>query len=132
MNTKINLPNYFKKQLLCFIEELKIQVPEMDDLKTLKMLIKCADENTLINDFINKLNTTRKLIEDRKDEFFKNFFSDPILMSIICLKRTLCNQKQNLTIENIWFSGRFSENDKKLIWSWIDLFVSISDKYNKK
>ena len=38
---------------------------------------------------------------------------------------------KTLHFKKLWRSGKLDDDDKKIIWKWIDSFVYLSDKYIK-
>ena len=64
-------------------------------------------------------NQIRKLIQDRNDTFFleHNLFS------------TTVGDNKFSHFSRIWRSDALDDEDKKVIWNWIDAFVFLSDKY---
>ena len=115
----------FKKNLICFMDELIEQFPTEGDLIMLRIFIKdqaiIAD---VINNFTHKINTNnnelRKMIKDRNENFFLNHS-----MFDLASKNKINHFKK------IWRSGCLDKEDKETIWNWVDSFVYLSDKYEK-
>jgi hypothetical protein len=44
---------------------------------------------------------------------------------------SLATEKVN-HFKDLWLSDKLDDNDRDIIWKWMDLFISIADKYYKK
>ena len=64
-------------------------------------------------------NQIRKIIQDRNDTFFLEYN---------LLSATIGDNKFS-HFSRIWRSDALDDEDKKVIWNWIDVFVFLSDKY---
>ena len=65
-------------------------------------------------------NKIRTMIAQRNENFFINekpfsFISD--------------EKKNKLGV--MWTSGLMSDEDKEVMWQWVDLFIVLSDKYHE-
>ena len=60
------------------------------------------------------------MIKDRNETFFleENIFEN-------------LSKSKTLHFKKLWRSGKLDDDDKKIIWKWIDSFVYLSDKYIK-
>jgi hypothetical protein len=117
--------NEFKTQLILFFDELIDQFPEEGDLVVARLFISnqvCIDD--LMNDFNHHINKDdqclKKMIKERREDFFleHNLFDS---------HRDSLNH-----FKKIWRSGHLDKEDKKVIWSWVDTFVFLSDKYARE
>ena len=111
----------FKNQLLNFMDELIQQFPEETDFVLFKLFLSNQMPIlTSIDLFIKQLNRNdgcvRKMITDRNETFFFEENNFPFV-SPTKIKRMIL----------LWTD--LDQFDKKIMWSWIDSLVLISDKY---
>ena len=114
----------FKTQLLAFIDELLSQFPLQGELVVLRIYLdnQIPIKNAMDN-FNLKLNQNdqevKKLIKSRSD----SIFTDHSLFS--------SSKKETNVFKTIWISGNLDNDDKEVIWNWIDTFVFLADKYTQ-
>ncbi len=114
----------FKSQLIIFFDELIENFPEEGDLVIARLFI--ANQVPildLMNDFNHHINKDgqklRKMIKDRREDFF--------------LHNTLFSQHKTTLnhFKKIWRSGTLDDDDKQIIWAWVDTFLFLGDKYTR-
>ena len=115
----------FKNNLITFFDELIDQFPTEADLVIIRIFLKDQipiDE--VINIFINTINKDgqrfKKMIKDRNENFFleSNIFDSISKTKVVHFKK-------------LWRSNSLDDDDKKIIWKWIDSFVYLGEKYIK-
>lgn len=125
-NDKYIILNEFKTNLITFCDELIAQFPEEGDLIIMRIFI---NDQVNIEDvmelFIYNLNKNnqklRVLLKDRNEHFFiEHGFFD-----------AFSNKSKIIKLRKIWRTNLDDEN-KNIIWKWIDIFVYLADKYNKQ
>ena len=122
----IEILKEFKNSLITFFDELIDQFPEEGDLIIVRIFLKDQMPiETVMNIFINNLNKDeqklRKMVKDRNEIFFlENNVFDTV------------NKNKVLHFKKLWRSGRLDDDDKKVVWKWIDSFIFLSDKYIKE
>lgn len=116
----------FQTQLLAFLDELIGQFPCEGDLVILRLyLANQVAIKDVMDSFI--LNITKndkelkKMIADRNE----NFFVDHSIFEEYAEKGKVSHFKK------LWRSGQLDDDDKTVIWNWVDAFVYLSDKYVK-
>ena len=121
----LKLLTLFKTQILAFCDELIEQFPEEVDFVILKIFIdgrvpiKTAIES--FNNNINKDNNKlRGMIQIRNDNFFMK--ENPF---------TFMSSDKISRLSKIWNADNMDDDDREIIWKWIDSFVTIGDKYSK-
>jgi hypothetical protein len=112
----------FKKQLISFLDELIENFPEEGDLVVTRLFVSTqvpiAD---IMNDFNHHINKDdqkiRKMIKERRDDFF--------------LHHTLFSSHKDKMdhFKKIWRSDALDDDDKEVIWKWVDTFIFLGDKY---
>ena len=114
----------FKSQLIIFFDELIENFPEEGDLVIARLFI--ANQVPIVDlmhDFNHHINKDdqrlRKMIKDRREDFF--------------LHNTLfANHKSTLNhFKKLWRAGTLDNDDKEIIWKWVDTFIFLSDKYSR-
>jgi hypothetical protein len=123
--TEILILKDFKKNLTAFIDELIVQFPSEEDLILLRIYFNDqVDIKKVLETFTHYLNKDEhKLKEDIKER------NDSFLIENLTFDY-LGNPKL-IQFKKIWRSPRLDQEDKKIIWKWIDSFVYLSDKYAK-
>lgn len=123
--SKIEILNEFKNNLITFFDELIDQFPLEGDLVIVRIFLKDQIPiEDIILIFINNITKDdykfKKMIKERNEVFFleSNVF-DTI------------SKTKSMHFKRLWRSESLDEDDKKIIWKWIDSFVYLSDKYIK-
>jgi hypothetical protein len=121
--SSIKLLTMFKSQILSFCDELIEQFPEEADFVVLKLFVDGRIPiKTAIDGFIKSINRDNKklrvMIKARNDKFFieENPFS-------------FISSDKVSRFSKIWSSSSMDDEDRNVIWRWIDTFVTIADKY---
>lgn len=125
--SEIEVLSEFKTQLILFLDELIDQFPQESDLVVLRIFLKdqipIKDAVDIFVFHINKNNgELREMIKNRNEAFFldHNVF-----------QRAVGTDKVN-HFKRLWRSGLLDDEDKKIMWQWVDTFVFLADKYSKK
>ena len=112
----------FRTQLIHFFDELIEQFPDEGDLIVARLFISTqVPIEDLVNEFNHNINKEeqklRIMVKDRHEQFFVN--------------HTLFNEtRSKLNIfKKIWKSGSLDQDDKDVIWKWVDTFIFLGDKY---
>ena len=115
----------FKNNLITFFDELIDQFPTEADLVIIRIFLKDQIAiATVINIFNNTINKDgqkfKKMIKDRNENFFleTNIFDSISKTKIVHFKK-------------LWRSNSLDDDDKQIIWKWIDSFVYLGEKYIK-
>lgn len=111
----------FKNQLVNFVEDLCTQFPCEGDFLALKFFIEQQIPiKDLMYGWIKQVNKQDKkvkmMIKERNDIFFIE--NNPF---------RFMTEKRLEKFSGLWKSQ--SEESKKIIWDWMDLFIKISDKF---
>ena len=117
----------FKKNLISFVDELIDQFPSEGDLVILRIYFndQCEIKEVMesFTQYLNKDdNIIKKNIEERNDSFFLNHNT---------LFENVVDKTKIIHFKKIWRSPQLDQEDKEIIWKWIDSFVFLSDKYAK-
>jgi hypothetical protein len=135
--SKQQILSKFKEQLIIFFDELISQFPSRGSVFVLCRFIVLNKVNMekLIDFFNNLLNCNnqeiKKMILERNDIFFINY---NILEMLGNYKdeqiKMFGDYEENINVlKDLWLSGELDDEDKNVIWDWIDLFVGFSEKY---
>jgi hypothetical protein len=120
--SEIQVLQQFKKQLISFFDELISQFPEEADLVLLRIFFNDQVQiKDVMEHFIHKLLTLRDMIKNRDETFF---------LEHNVLFQTLDKDKVS-HFKKLWRSGRLDNDDKQVVWKWVDSFVVLADKYQK-
>ena len=115
----------FKTGLISFFDELIDQFPQEGDLVMFRIFLKdqilIEDVMLIFNNAMNKDNGyLKKMCKERNETFF---LENNVFDSISKLKIT--------HFKKLWRSGSLDDEDKKVVWRWIDSFIYLGDKYLK-
>ena len=122
MSSKIQILIDFKTSLVNFFDELIEQFPEEGDLVVIRIFLN--DQVPIVdvmNTVISKLLPLKELVKKRDESFFIN---NNVLFD------KLDKNKVN-HFKNLWRSDKLDVEDRKAIWKWYDLFISLTEKYQK-
>ena len=115
----------FKNGLISFFDELIDQFPQEGDLIMIRIFLKDQIPiEDVINIFIHNLNKDdqklKKMVKERNEVFFleNNVFDNLGKNKVMHFKR-------------LWRSGSLDEDDKLVVWKWIDSFMYLGEKYSK-
>jgi len=123
--SSIELLIKFKKLLLSFTDELIERFPNEADFIVMRIFIDTQIPiKTIIDNFIEQLKKDnmklRGIITNRNDSFFIN--EKPF---------SFMSDERNNKLGTLWLSGVLDDEDKGVLWSWVDSFVKLSDRYAK-
>ena len=123
--SKTQVLTEFKTGLISFFDELIDQFPQEGDLVMFRIFLKdqilIEDVMLIFNNAMNKDNGyLKKMCKERNETFF---LENNVFDSISKLKIT--------HFKKLWRSGSLDEEDKKVVWRWIDSFIYLGDKYLK-
>ena len=123
--SKTQVLTEFKTGLISFFDELIDQFPKEGDLVMIRIFLKdqilIEDVMVIFNNAMNKDNGyLKKMCKERNETFF---LENNIFDSVSKLKIT--------HFKKLWRSGSLDEEDKKVVWRWIDSFIYLGDKYLK-
>lgn len=115
----------FRDQLVIFLDELIDQFPLEGDFVIIRIFIK--DQLPMfdvIGRFIRDLLPLKEQVTKRDTGFF-------IKNTLLYTGASLASEKVN-HFKELWLSDKLDDNDREIIWKWMDLFICIADKYYKK
>ena len=122
--SSLQILSEFKTQITTFFDELIAQFPQEGDLVVMRLFIstQLPIEDTL-NKFIYEITTNngekRQAVKERNELFF-----------LKCETTNETSEKYKLShFKKLWRSGQLDDEDKRVIWQWIDTFIFLADKY---
>jgi hypothetical protein len=119
--TDIQILQEFKDNLISFIDELIEQFPDVADLIIIRIFLKDQVPMTdVVNKFIDHFDL-KPMIKARDDNVF---LEHDILFESLDKKRVNHFQK-------IWLSERLDDEDRTIMWCWMDSFIYLAEKYDK-
>lgn len=116
----------FQTQVIAFFDELIAQFPNEGDLVVMRLFIstQMPIEDT-INKFIHELakndGEKRQAVKDRNESFFLSFEA----------ANATAEKYKFSHFKKLWRSGQLDNEDKRVIWQWMDTFIFLADKYVK-
>lgn len=124
MSNKTAILQEFKNQLSNFFDELIAQFPSEGDLIVIRLfLTNQMPIQDIMNIFMTKLNDNnqefKKMIKERDEVFFL----EHDIFDVI-------SKQKSGHFKKLWSSGQLDDEDKDIMWKWLDTFVYLSDKYS--
>ncbi len=116
----------FHNSIVTFLDELIKLFPEEEDFIRLRIYLRDqVSIQTVMDMFIYSLNrdnmSLKILIKERKiSEIMDHYVVTENL-----------NRDRIIYFKKLWYSPRFYNEDRKMIWKWLDSFIGISDKFSK-
>jgi hypothetical protein len=121
---KLQIMMEFRNQLVTFLDELIEQFPQEGDFVIIRIFIKDQiPVCDVIGRFIRDLLPLREQVKAKNQDFF-------LQNSILYTGASLANDKVN-HFKDLWLSNQLDDNDRDIIWKWMDLFITIAYKYHK-
>ena len=124
--TELQVLYEFKNGLISFFDELIDQFPKEGDLIMIRIFLKDQIPieqvmNTFNNSINKENNKLRKMVKERNELFFleNNVFDESV------------SKNKILHFKKLWRSGRLDDDDKEVVWKWLDSFIYLGDKYLK-
>ena len=123
--SEIDILNQFKNALISFLDELIVQFPSEGDLVIFRIFLKdrFPIEN-IINYFVLRIIPLKKMVIERDEDFFLNK----------CDLFENFNQNSKVKVNRfkmLWRSASLDDDDKIIVWKWFELFISLTEKYQK-
>jgi hypothetical protein len=123
-NLKLKLMYEFRNQLINLLDELIEQFPEESDLVIIRIFLK---------DQIPVYDVLGRYIRDLlplKDQILKKD-SDFFLNNCILYTHAQVSENRVNHFKELWLSNKLDENDREMIWKWMNLLTKIADQYYK-
>ena len=116
----------FHNSIVTFFDEMIELFPKEEDFIRVRIYLKDqVSVQTVMDEFtyiINRDNMTLKnLIRDRN---ISGIMDNAVVTDNL-------NRDKIYHYKKLWYSPGVYNEDKKIIWKWLDSFIGISDKYNK-
>ena len=110
----------FQKSLVTFFDELVEMFPNEKDFILIRILVKDQIPSTQIMSYFEIVMMNKEIISsiDTRDD---NFILSNVLFSKI---------SKSDVFKNLWLT-RLDNDDKQMIWDWVDSFKSMTTQYMK-
>jgi hypothetical protein len=120
-NNKTEILIQYKKLLSSFCDELIEQFPNEGDFRVAKVILDSGQmsiDNMMTNFIHNTDDKMKEMIRNKDEKFFleENPFS------------FLSNDRFD-KFSRMWTSDNLDDEDKTVLWEWMDALVKISNKY---
>ncbi len=117
----------FKNQLVNFFDELINQFPSEGDLVVIRLFLSNQIPiRDVMNHFNYQLNKDNKLFKTMIKNRDEQFFLENNLFDL-----SGSNRDKMSHFKRLWRSGVLDDEDKMVMWRWVDSFVYLTDKYTK-
>jgi len=119
---RMKLVREFQTQLIRFMDELIEQFPAVSDFVIYRIFLENQiSPFDLIGKFIRDLLPLKEKVDLRDEKFF-------IENTFIYTKGQVNDNKVDF-FTKLWMSGDLDEQDRDVIWKWMDVFLQIAGKY---
>lgn len=123
---KIYYMQEFRNHLVQFLDELIEQFPTEPNFVIIRIFIKDQVPVTdVIGRFIRDLLPFREQAQKRDD----NFFIEHHFLYMNENEMNAIGKKNVDHFTQLWLSDRLDNNDRQIIWDWIDIFMEFANKY---
>ena len=123
--TTLHILENFKKNLIDFFDELREQFPNEGSFFIIRIFLKdqIPIEHAMM-EWVRKIykdnGFIKKMIKERNDDIFLN---NDIFTSF--------NEDVTTSLKKIWLSDEVDNDDRDVIWRWMDMFVLLAEKYKE-
>jgi hypothetical protein len=121
----------FRDQLIQFLDELIEQFPLEGEFVLIRIFLKDQVAMTdVIGRFMRDLLPLKDLVVGRNEKFFLEntflYMGDSGIMATDFMKDRVNHFKR------LWVSDQLNDEDRKVMWKWMDLFMQIAELYYQK
>jgi hypothetical protein len=118
----VQLLTLFKKNLVSFFDELIETFPNEKEFILIRVVLKDqVPIQDVMNHFINHILPVKDRIKQRDETLFTD--SDVFYFGL--------DQLGCKGIKGVWVEGKLDDDNKNVIWQWLDSFIAIVEKYKK-
>ena len=123
---RIKLLLQFRDQMIRFLDELIEQFPSESQFIIIRIFFKDKiPVEDIIGNFIKQVLPHKEFIKTRNEKFF-------LQGTNIYNSAYKSHGKESVDhFKNLWTSSLLDKDDRKILWSWFDLFVLLGEKYFK-
>jgi hypothetical protein len=113
----------FKNNLVQFFDALIDLFPHESDFVLLRILIKDqVPVQEVMNVFITNLLPYKQAIKARDEK---------VLLSLSFLPEGVDKNKVGGTLKRIWLNRDLDDDNRAVIWQWMNIFVMLVERYQK-
>jgi len=117
---KLKLIREFRNQLVIFLDELIEQFPKESDLILIRIFIKDQiPMHDVLGRYIKDILPYKHEVDNRNESFFINH----------SLLYTGVGKDKVNHFKKLWLSESLDDNDREVIWKWMDVLNLIADNY---
>lgn len=123
---RLKLLSQFRDQMIRFLDELIEQLPSESQFIIIRIFFKDKiPVEDIMGNFIKQVLPHKHYIKTRNEKFF-------LQGTNIYNAAYKSHGKQSVDhFKNLWKSNLLDTEDRKVLWSWFDLFVLLGEKYLK-
>lgn len=121
----LHIVREFRDQLVNFLDEIIEQFPRECDFVLIRMFIKDqVPIYDVLGRFIRDILPLKKYIDERDEKFFLNH-------TILYTGGNINDDKID-HFKTLWKSETLDEENREVIWQWMNCLFTIADKYYKR
>ncbi len=122
MTTKIDILHKIKSNSIAFIDDLIEQFPQEPDLVIMRVMIQDQIPiKSIADSFVLYLLPFKDMIMNKDEKFFLE--NDDIFKMI--------DSSKVFHFKKLWTSNMLDTDDRKMIWSWFQCFIILTEEYIK-
>lgn len=126
-NEQDKLKVLFKKQVIVFLDELISSFPQQTIFVIIRIYVKDQIPlDDVLGRYIKFCLPHKDVVANRNEEFIR---SDTLMKSFGATEWAINTKK---TLEEFWLSDLLDNDNKEMIWKWLNLLMNISNKYYSK
>ena len=122
--SEINYLIHFKNQMIKFLDELRIIFPHEPSFIIIRIFVNDKiPVKDVIGRFMKECLPFTRAVTDRKDDFFvySDFIFEKYAQDI--------GKDEIQNFRELWESDVLDEENKEVIWRWLDMFMLIAQRY---
>jgi|LakMenEpi03Aug12_release.lakeMendotaPanAssembly.Ray.scaffolds.fasta_scaffold455691_2 hypothetical protein len=125
--SKIEILRLFREKIIDFFDALIEQFPNEGDFIMLRILVEDAPVEATIKNFHKVVVPHSEMITSKNEKFFLE--KCPEILKNIPGSSIETNKIEHF--KRVWLSPILTDEDKEQMWKWFNLFLNLSQQYQK-
>ena len=125
--SKIEILRLFREKIIDFFDALIEQFPNEGDFIMLRILVEDAPVEATIKNFYKVVFPHSEMITSKNEKFFLE--KCPEILKSIPGSSIETNKIEHF--KRVWLSPILTDEDKEQMWKWFNLFLNLSQQYQK-
>ena len=125
--SKLEILRLFREKIIDFFDALIEQFPNEGDFVLLRILVEDAPVEATIKNFYKVVFPHSEMITLKNENFFLE--KCPEILKSIPGSSIEINKIEHF--KRVWLSPILTDEDKEQMWKWFNLFLNLSQQYQK-